>query len=227
MLIVASLSRSETTKIAGEQKAAYREMVESTAQGIVDKLTGDNADQRGRWKNLFTTFLHEYTGDHEAHTDPDKAVLTLMYSDNPCSGFGQGAGEKRDKDTLQSKRHDDKDQFPFSSFAADAFEDDVKDAALTILRDEHDVNIDADEFDTGETDDDGDDEGEEEVTLDIRYRCPTCAHTWEEQYSSACDSECPKCQTENITSLQYKEEDEEWTEEQNAEWVKEGGTVEE
>lgn len=66
----------------------------------------------------------------------------------------------------------------------------------------------------------------EDENLNLRYRCPECGHCWEEQWPSACDSECPKCDTKNITSLQYKSPNEGWTDEENAEWVKEGGTVE-
>jgi len=44
---------------------------------------------------------------------------------------------------------------------------------------------------------------EEEELLDIQYRCPECGHEWEEQWSSACDSECPNCGTKNITALSW------------------------
>lgn len=67
--------------------------------------------------------------------------------------------------------------------------------------------------------------GLEADQVNIRYRCPECGHCWEETYECACDSECPTCGTRNITALQYKDADEEWTAEDNAEWVAEGGTV--
>ena len=39
----------------------------------------------------------------------------------------------------------------------------------------------------------------------IKYECPKCKHKWHEVWSSACDSECPKCETENITPVSYSE----------------------
>jgi predicted RNA-binding Zn-ribbon protein involved in translation (DUF1610 family) len=60
---------------------------------------------------------------------------------------------------------------------------------------------------------------EEEEDLDIRYRCPKCGHCWEEEYPSACDSECPNCGTENITSLMHKDQGDDWTPEQEQEWA--------
>jgi len=42
-----------------------------------------------------------------------------------------------------------------------------------------------------------------EDELNIDYRCPECGHRWQEQWSSACDSECPNCGTENITALTW------------------------
>jgi len=42
---------------------------------------------------------------------------------------------------------------------------------------------------------------EEEGLLDIQFRCPEYGHEWQEQWPSACDSECPNCDTKNITAL--------------------------
>lgn len=39
--------------------------------------------------------------------------------------------------------------------------------------------------------------------LDIEYRCPDCDHEWQEQWSSACDSQCPNCGLKNITALSW------------------------
>lgn len=44
---------------------------------------------------------------------------------------------------------------------------------------------------------------DEEQWLDIEYRCPTCGHEWQEQWSCACDSECPACGLRNITALSW------------------------
>ena len=46
---------------------------------------------------------------------------------------------------------------------------------------------------------------EAEPLLDIEYRCPTCGHEWQEQWTSACDSECPLCGTTDITALSWDE----------------------
>lgn len=60
---------------------------------------------------------------------------------------------------------------------------------------------------------------EEELDLDIRYRCPECGHTWEEVYTAACDSECPNCGLRNIQSLMWKEVSDSWTPGQEEEWA--------
>lgn len=44
---------------------------------------------------------------------------------------------------------------------------------------------------------------DEERLLNIEYRCPNCGHEWEEQWSCACDSECPKCGTQDISALSW------------------------
>ena len=59
---------------------------------------------------------------------------------------------------------------------------------------------------------DADDEEEfaaesEERLLNIEYRCPKCGHEWQEQWSSACDSQCPNCGLKNITALSWDEAD--------------------
>jgi predicted Zn-ribbon and HTH transcriptional regulator len=51
-------------------------------------------------------------------------------------------------------------------------------------------------------------QNEDEPLLDIEYRCPECGHEWQEQWTSACDSECPKCGTEDITALDWNEQQE-------------------
>lgn len=49
---------------------------------------------------------------------------------------------------------------------------------------------------------------DEECLMDIEYRCPECGHEWQEQWSSACDSECPVCGIKNITALHWEEHQE-------------------
>lgn len=48
-------------------------------------------------------------------------------------------------------------------------------------------------------------EAEEVRLLDIEYRCPDCDHEWQEQWSCACDSECPNCGLKNITALSWSD----------------------
>ena len=46
-----------------------------------------------------------------------------------------------------------------------------------------------------------------ERLLLVKYKCPDCGHEWEEQYESACDSECPSCDAQNIEALSWTEAD--------------------
>ena len=43
------------------------------------------------------------------------------------------------------------------------------------------------------------------MTLLIEYTCPDCGHEWQETYECACDSECPKCGTRNISAAHWAE----------------------
>jgi hypothetical protein len=64
---------------------------------------------------------------------------------------------------------------------------------------------------TYEIDDhDSQEDEDEEETLDIRYRCPECGHLWEEQWTCACDSECPQCETSDIGAFVWKPTHEGW-----------------
>ena len=36
-------------------------------------------------------------------------------------------------------------------------------------------------------------------------RCPDCDHEWQEQWSCACDSQCPNCGLKNITALSWSD----------------------
>jgi DNA-directed RNA polymerase subunit RPC12/RpoP len=48
-------------------------------------------------------------------------------------------------------------------------------------------------------------QAEHERLMDIEYRCPECGHEWQEQWSSACDSECPHCGLKEVTALSWDE----------------------
>jgi predicted Zn-ribbon and HTH transcriptional regulator len=50
------------------------------------------------------------------------------------------------------------------------------------------------------------DDQDDETLLRIFYKCPECGHEWEE-WTSACDSECPECETKNISPVRYEELD--------------------
>jgi hypothetical protein len=48
-------------------------------------------------------------------------------------------------------------------------------------------------------------EPDAERLLDIEYCCPECDHEWQEQWSCACDSQCPNCGLKNITALSWSD----------------------
>jgi DNA-directed RNA polymerase subunit RPC12/RpoP len=63
---------------------------------------------------------------------------------------------------------------------------------------DHFSELDAqDEYEANQNDD--------EPLLDIDYRCPDCGHEWHEQWSSACDSDCPNCGARDITAMSWNE----------------------
>jgi hypothetical protein len=47
----------------------------------------------------------------------------------------------------------------------------------------------------------------EEPLLNISYCCPDCGHEWQEQWSCACDSQCPACGMKNIMALTWEDAD--------------------
>ena len=47
------------------------------------------------------------------------------------------------------------------------------------------------------------DEEEAEGLYLIAYRCPRCMGEWTEEWSCACDSECPNCDLRHIEALAY------------------------
>lgn len=48
-------------------------------------------------------------------------------------------------------------------------------------------------------------EAEPAQWLSILYVCPRCAHEWHEEWSCACDSECPECNLENIEATEWED----------------------
>jgi len=45
----------------------------------------------------------------------------------------------------------------------------------------------------------------EEAWFENFYECPECGHHWTDQWSSACDDECPECQAQNISPYESKD----------------------
>lgn len=43
------------------------------------------------------------------------------------------------------------------------------------------------------------DDASEESQFLNHYRCPSCQHEWDNQWSATCDDECPNCGASNIS----------------------------
>ena len=41
--------------------------------------------------------------------------------------------------------------------------------------------------------------------LQIDYHCPACEHDWQEEWSCACDSECPQCGARDIEASDWRD----------------------
>lgn len=182
------MSPNDRQKASDAGLAAYRAMVTEAAEKIVAKLTGDHADERNRWHQLYVQYLHEYTCDHEAHTNPYNAIQTLIYSDHPCSGIRNDAGSDCGEG----------DEFPFAEFAVDAFEDDVNELAIELLE-AHGLKIDSD--DAAEVDGRGDCERcyyREEACYGELWKCQTCQEEYCEHHSHSTSKgsnvECVACE---------------------------------
>lgn len=44
-----------------------------------------------------------------------------------------------------------------------------------------------------------------DVWYEVYYKCPNCESEWTEEYDCACDSECPDCETGDITPYFFEE----------------------
>jgi hypothetical protein len=40
--------------------------------------------------------------------------------------------------------------------------------------------------------------------LTVDYTCPSCGHDWEEQWSCACNSQCPECGATDIEAREWE-----------------------
>ena len=108
-----------------EQHDDYWQAVTDVAEQIVAELR-DAAPDEDR-DEMLHRLLHENTDDHDYVVRDDLQVQTLLYSQHPCAALFNG--------TLLGERHRPGDNFPFASFAAEAFEMDVKEKMGKLLGD--------------------------------------------------------------------------------------------
>lgn len=86
-------------------------------------------------------------------------------------------------------------------FRGELFTDPDENEARRVARriSDHFAEIDADDEATFAA------EAEQERLVNIKYSCPACGHEWQEQWTCACDSECPGCGTRDINALSWKD----------------------
>jgi len=87
--------------------------VQYLAENIVAELADEDPEEDR--DELLTRLVHDRTDQHDYVIRDDLQVHTLQFSQNPCAALFNG--------TLG--RYAPGDNFPFASFAADAFEADV------------------------------------------------------------------------------------------------------
>lgn len=97
-----------------EQHDNYWQAVTDVAEQIVATLRDDPEEDRDE---LMHRLLHENTDDHDYVVRFECQIQTLQYSRHPCAALFNG--------TLLGERYRPGDNFPFASFAAEAFEMDV------------------------------------------------------------------------------------------------------
>ena len=98
----------------------YRQAVEDVAEQIVEELNSED----GNRDELKHRLLHENTDQHDYVINDDLQLQTLRHSNYPCAALFNG--------TL-SGGYMSNDEFPFASFAADAFEADVSERVTELL----------------------------------------------------------------------------------------------
>ena len=106
-----------------EQHDAYWRAVTDVAEQIVDLLRDADPDEDR--DELLHRLLHESTDDHDYVVRDDLQVQTLQFSQHPCAALFNG--------TLLGERHRPGDNFPFASFATEAFETDVREKVKKLL----------------------------------------------------------------------------------------------
>lgn len=107
-------------------KEEYREEIEATAsavaEAVADDLKHDEITDEDEISNVFSSRLHEHTGDHGWGNSEDKAFAVLLYAKNPCAEWDSG---------IQPRMATD--DFPWVDFAGAAIEADVRDRAIELL----------------------------------------------------------------------------------------------
>jgi hypothetical protein len=98
-----------------EQHENYWQAVADVAESIVAEVR--DADPDDDRDEMLYRLLHENTDDHDYVIRDSLQVHTLHYSQHPCAALFNG--------TLLGERFRPGDNFPFASFAAEAFEMDV------------------------------------------------------------------------------------------------------
>ena len=107
-----------------QQIEEYRNAVADVAEHIVAEI--NDADPDEDRDELLVRLLDESTEQHEYVINTDLQIHTLQFSNHPCASFIHG--------TFKSE-YGIHDSFPFQVFAADAFEEDVKDKVVELLDD--------------------------------------------------------------------------------------------
>ena len=91
----------------------YWQAVEDVAERIVEELNEADEDDRNE---LLHQLLHENTDQHEYVINDELQLHVLRHSKHPCAALFNG--------TL-GHSYQSTDDFPFATFAGDAFEADV------------------------------------------------------------------------------------------------------
>jgi hypothetical protein len=108
-----------------EQHDDYWQAVADVAESIVAEV--QDADPDEDRDELLHRLLHEKTDDHDYVVRDDLQIQTMQYSQHPCAALFNG--------TLLAERYRPGDNFPFASFAAEAFEMDVRQKVGNLLGD--------------------------------------------------------------------------------------------
>ncbi len=93
----------------------YWQAVTDCAENVVDELTDADPDEDR--DELLTQHVNDRVDQHDYVIRDDLQIHTLQFSQNPCAALFNG--------TVDGRCYAPGDNFPFASFAADAFEMDV------------------------------------------------------------------------------------------------------